>query len=130
MILTQRKYHSEADFWRIRIFLREVFLLNNRREFSWSVARLDYWRWHRIANMNDGRLEEDVYLWETGDGQIAAVLDREDRACIPANPSAYKTADLEGDDQPGRRSIAPSSRSGGMALWVWSDSEDVQRQNP
>jgi len=45
MTLIQKTYHSEADYWRIRNFLREVFLLNNRLEHSWHVARLDHWRW-------------------------------------------------------------------------------------
>ncbi len=44
---------------------------------SWPVARWDYWRWHGIMNLNDGPLEKHVYLWETGDGQIGAVLNRE-----------------------------------------------------
>ena len=59
-----------------------MFLLNDRRELSWHVARLDYWRWHGVENMGHGRLEEDVFMWETPDarmpsGQIAAVLNRE-----------------------------------------------------
>ena len=130
MILTQRKYQSEEDFWRMRAFLREVFLLNNRREFSWSVARLDYWRWHGIMNMNDGRLEQDVYLWETGEEQIAAVLNREGpgQTFLQIHPG-YKTAHLEeqmislAEDR-----LRTPSRRGGMALWVWADSEDVQRR--
>lgn len=60
MKLTLRSYQTEDDFWRMRDFLREVFLLNDRRMFSWPVARLDYWRWHEILNMGDGDLERDV----------------------------------------------------------------------
>ena len=40
----QRPYKEENDFWLIRNFLREVFLLNGRLEHSWHVARFDYWR--------------------------------------------------------------------------------------
>jgi mycothiol synthase len=76
MPLTLRKYGHEDDYWRIRAFLRQVFLLNNRRELSWQVARFDYWRWHSVLNLNDGSLG-DVSIWETGDGQIAAVLNPE-----------------------------------------------------
>jgi mycothiol synthase len=75
--LTMRLYQSEDDFWRIRGFLREVFLLNGRREVSWQAARFDYWRWHGIENMGDGQLERDVFIWETSDRRIAAVLNRE-----------------------------------------------------
>ena len=41
MQLTRRAYQTEDDYWRIRAFLREVFLLNDRRELCWQVARLD-----------------------------------------------------------------------------------------
>ena len=44
MNITQRVFQIENDYWRIRNFPREVFLLNDRLEHSWSVARLDYWR--------------------------------------------------------------------------------------
>jgi len=47
---TFRPYQTEDDYWRIRSFLREVFLFNGRREHSWHVARLDYWRWHLVVN--------------------------------------------------------------------------------
>ena len=75
MRLTGRRYQGEDDFWRMRAFLREVFLLNGRRELSWHVAQLDYWRWHFIGNCAScGPLEEVTFLWESGDGEIAAVL--------------------------------------------------------
>jgi GNAT superfamily N-acetyltransferase len=76
MKLTLRKYQNEDDFWRIRAFLRQVFLLNNRRALSWQVARFDYWRWHGVENCGDGRLE-DISLWETPEGQIAALVNPE-----------------------------------------------------
>ena len=96
MKLMMRPYHSEDDFWRIRNFLREIFLLNNRRMISWPVARLDYWRWHGILNLGDGKLEEHVFLWENEDSQIVAVLNREGagQAFLQIHP-AFKTADLE-----------------------------------
>jgi hypothetical protein len=76
--LSPRPYQSEEDFWHIRDFLREVFLLNDRRMFCWPVARLDYWRWHGILNLGDGALDKDVFLWETDDQQIVAVLNCEE----------------------------------------------------
>jgi len=69
-----RKYQSENDYWRIRAFLRRVFLENDGREFSWQAYRFDYWRWHGVANLAQGKLENDVYLWETENSDIAAVL--------------------------------------------------------
>ncbi|MBU1700331.1 MAG: GNAT family N-acetyltransferase [Candidatus Eisenbacteria bacterium] len=77
MKLFQRLYQHEDDYWRIREFLRRVFILNNRRELCWQAYRFDYWRWHGSENMGHGRLERDVFLWEEKNGQIGAVLTRE-----------------------------------------------------
>lgn len=66
---------SEEDYWRVRNFLREVFLLNDRLEHSWNVARLDYWRWHYIKTCKIFEsVEQGMALWETADGRIIAVL--------------------------------------------------------
>jgi hypothetical protein len=40
MIPTSRLYQTKDDFWRMREFLRQVFLLNDCHERSWHVARL------------------------------------------------------------------------------------------
>jgi mycothiol synthase len=68
-----RPYQSEDDFWRMREFLRQVFLLNNRLERSWHVARLEYARWHVCLNCAHVRLEDVAFLWES-DGQLVAFL--------------------------------------------------------
>jgi len=68
-----RSYQTEDDFWRMREFLRQVFMLNDRRELSWHVARLDYARWHCCLNCAHVTLEEVAYLWEA-DGQLMAFL--------------------------------------------------------
>jgi hypothetical protein len=96
MKLLMRSYQNENDYWRIRNFLREVFILNDRRMLSWPVTPLDYWRWHGIMNLDQGQLEKDVYLWETEEGQIVAVLNPESvgQAFLQIHP-AYKTTDLE-----------------------------------
>jgi mycothiol synthase len=69
-----RRYRDDNDFWRMRSFLREIFLLNNRLERSWSLPRLDYWRWHFIKTCESPPMEEVTFLWETADGQLAAML--------------------------------------------------------
>ena len=76
MKLVRRSLQDPEDYWRIRDFLRRVFLLNGRREVCWHVNRFDYWRWHGVENMGATRLE-DVFIWEAEDGQIAAVLNPE-----------------------------------------------------
>lgn len=75
MKLIMRSYQNEEDYWRIRNFLRTVFLLNDRLEHSWHVARLDHWRWHFIQTCREtGPVEQVTTIWETGNGEIAAVL--------------------------------------------------------
>ena len=95
MKLTRRTYNGE-DYWRIRKFLRDVFLLNGKRQQSWDVVRFDYWRWHGIENCERLPLEEMVFLWETDDGQIAAVLNPEGRgdAFLQVHPG-YRSSALE-----------------------------------
>jgi GNAT superfamily N-acetyltransferase len=74
-LLVQRSLNTETDYFRARNFLREVFLLNNRLEHSWHVARLDYWRWHFIATCQLTPPFEQVAVgWETEQGGLAAVL--------------------------------------------------------
>ena len=63
MELTMRTAGRENDYWQIREYLREVFLLNGRRELSWQVYRFDYCRWHAFENMGHFRMEEDVFIW-------------------------------------------------------------------
>ena len=62
--VASRSFQTEDDFWRMREFLREVFLLNDRLERSWHVARLDYARWHTCLNCAGVSLNEVAYLWE------------------------------------------------------------------
>jgi GNAT superfamily N-acetyltransferase len=130
MKLVMRSYQTEDDYWHIRNFLREVFLLNDRRMLSWPVARMDYWRWHGIMNLKEGSLESGVYLWETGDGQIAAVLNQEGagQAFLQIHPT-YKTAGLEEQMIAlAEEHLQGPSRRGGAVLWIWSEAGDLQRQ--
>lgn len=76
--LTMHKYETDDDYWRLRVFLREVFLLNNRRPTSWQVARLDYWRWFGVEVIEPYSWENNgIFIWETPSGQIAAALNPE-----------------------------------------------------
>jgi mycothiol synthase len=72
MKLAIRNYQNDEDYWRLRTFLREVFLLNNRSHHSWDVPTLDYWRWHVLDCTDGNNINEMLYLWETPDGQIVA----------------------------------------------------------
>lgn len=66
---------SEADFWRTRNFLREIFLRNGRLEHSWHVARLDQWRWHFIDNCRAcASVADGLTLARDGDGRLIAAI--------------------------------------------------------
>ena len=108
MTLTIRRYRSEDDYWRIRAFLRRLFLFNDRRELSWQAYRFDYWRWHGVENLGHGSLEEGVFLWETAGGEIAAVLHPEGPgdAFLQLHPGLC-TPDLAGEcAEPSEKSLA------------------------
>jgi mycothiol synthase len=126
--LTMRPYQTEDDYWRIRAFLRQVMLLNKVREKSWHVARLDYWRWHGIANQGDGQLEQDVFLWETEEGQIASVLNREEagNAYLQVHPR-LRTPELEEEMVALAEERLAVRREGKQVLAVWTDAQDTLR---
>ena len=97
MTLIQRPYQGEDDYWRLRSFLRQVFLLNDRLEHSWNVARLDYWRWHLIENCRFRQaVETSIAFWETADGQIAGVVNAimHDEVRLHVHPQ-FRSAALE-----------------------------------
>ena len=94
MNLSMRKWRDEEDIWRVRSFLREAYLANDRREISWPLGRFDYWRWHMVATCDQSM---DLFLWETAKGEIVAVLLSESGggdAFLNVHPDA-RTAALE-----------------------------------
>ena len=128
---TWRRYRTEEDYWRIRPFLREVFLLNGRREVSWTVARWDYWRWPGVESWGGGPLEEEVFLWELPDGQIAAVLNAEGhgQAFLQVHPGR-RTPQLEAEMlEVAEQHLATPGANGRRRLCVWADAQDRLRQD-
>jgi mycothiol synthase len=126
---TKRRYQTEADYWRIRAFLRQVMLLNGVREKSWHVARLDYWRWHVAANCQDrDAIDDVVFLWETADGQIVAVLNPEDAgdAHLQVHPG-LRTTELEEEMLAVAETHLAVERDGRRRLAVWTDDQDPLR---
>jgi GNAT superfamily N-acetyltransferase len=104
-------------------------LLNDVREKSWHVARLDYWRWHVAANCQDrNSIDDVVFLWETADGQIAAVLNPEGEgdAHLQVHPG-LRTPELEDEMLAVAEAHLATDRDGKRLLVAWSDSEDALR---
>src|SRR5512146_414759 len=130
MAYKMRAYQGEDDYWRIRQFLREVFVLNGRRQKSWDVVRFDYWRWHINENLVGFKLEEALYLWETTNGQLAAVLqpDMQGEVFLQKHP-ALGPLELEeemlavAEDR-----FAAPAENGRRQLRAWADERDAFRQ--
>jgi ribosomal protein S18 acetylase RimI-like enzyme len=96
MHLKQRAYESEEDYWRLRSFLRQVFIANRQREYSWQTARLDYWWWFGNPDLEHYRLEDVIWIWENEAGDIAAFLTPESHAMAYLNVDpACRSAELE-----------------------------------
>ncbi len=129
MMLTMRNVRDDNDYWRIRQFLREVMLLNGLREWSWSVARLDYWRSFGMKSIHPfAALPEIIFLWETSDGRISAVLNPEDPGStfLQVHP-AFKTRSLEEEMiRLAEQRLAVSHREK-HRIAIWVDSLDDLR---
>jgi len=131
MKLKLRPYNSEDDFWRIRQFLRDVFILNNRRELSWQAYRWDYWRWHGIENIGHGPLDKTVFIWETSGGRMAAVLHPENTgvAFSEIHPE-FLTDELEEEMLIlAEEHLAKPQANGKQKLWVVAHEANQIRQS-
>jgi mycothiol synthase len=131
MKLTMRKYQRDDDHWKIRQFLREVFLLNDRHEFSWPLYRWDYWRWHVNENIYKFNLEAAIFLWETTDGRLVAALhpDGPGEAFLQVHP-AFRTPELEVEMMTvAETQFATTQPEGRQKLYLWAHASDPLRQD-
>lgn len=129
MKLNRRKYQNENDYWAIRAFLREVYLLNDRRELSWPLYRWDYWRWHVNENIFRFDLSAAVFLWETGDGRLAAALHPEGagEAVLQVHPE-FRSAELEIEMiSAAETQFAVTQAGGHQQLVIWAHEGDGLR---
>jgi len=129
-LLTHRCFQVDVDYWRIRTFLREVYLLNDRLESSWQAYRFDYWRWHGVENIDHFSLEDVIWLWETSDGQIIAVLNPESRgqAFLHIHPDSQSPDLIDEMLSAAEQQIAVQTAAGASELIVWAVAEDRLRQ--
>jgi GNAT superfamily N-acetyltransferase len=131
MNFTQHSCTSEDDYYRLRNFLRAVFLHNGRLEHSWHVARLDYWRWHFIENCRFCEsVEKATAFWETPDGLIAGVLNAlsHDEIRLHVHPK-YRTPALEEEMLAyAEQHFTDLTESGRPYLYLPVFANDTQRQ--
>ncbi len=126
MTLNMRPYKDSEDYWKIREFLRQVMLLNDRREFSWPVARLDYWYWFANPHLEKMVLEESIFIWEDSGGQLAAVLNPEGHGQVFLQLSPiHRTAGLVDEMLTiAEKHLANLEENGQRSLEVCIDSKD------
>jgi GNAT superfamily N-acetyltransferase len=122
---TMRAYQTEGDYWCIREFLREVSRLNDRHDFSWSLLRWDYWRWHVNENIFHFELPEVITLWEA-DGQIVAVLnpDGEGEAFFQTHPAFWDRALSAEMLDAAEQKLAKCKEDNSKELIVWVNAGD------
>ncbi len=130
MKLIMRLYNGNDDYWRIREFLREVFLLNACRELNWHVARWDYWIWFANPDIEKISLEENVFIWETETGQIAAVLNPEGHGhAFPQIHPDFRTSELDEEMiTAAEEHLSTTDNDGRQKLNFWIDSKDKSFQ--
>ena len=131
MKLTLRKYQNDADGEKIRQFLREIYLLHGRREVGWPVYRWDYWRWHVNENIFRFNLGVAVFLWETDDGRLAAVLhpDGAGEAFLQVHPDFYSPELDLAMMNIAETQFAVTHPDGNQRLTVWVHGTGSARQN-
>ena len=130
MSYKMRSYQGEDDYWRIREFLRQIFLLNGRRQKSWDVVRFDYWRWHGNENLARRKLEEVIFLWEAANGQLVAVLNPEGGgdAFLQTHPGLAPAELEEQMLSMAEKHFAAAGPDGRQRLMVWAGEKDESRK--
>lgn len=130
MALPSRHYRDDSDYWRARTFLRKLHQLDDRPGGNWHVALFDYWRWHWLENVVERTLDE-LCLWETQDGEIAAILNQGDPGvCHLHIDPAYRSEALEDEMiAVAEREYAAQSGNDGRVVCVWSMEDDELRNH-
>jgi mycothiol synthase len=130
MRTTVINYQGEEDYLRIRRFLREVSLLNDRHDYSWSLLRWDYWVWHVNMNLFHLKLEEVVQLW-VADGKLLAMLnpDTPGEAFFQVHPLHRSEALLSEMLDVAEAKLSNQKENGLQELIAWVNAEDaLQKQ--
>jgi GNAT superfamily N-acetyltransferase len=122
---TMRNYQNEEDYWCIREFLRDASLHNNRHDFSWSLLRWDYWRWHVNENIFHQKLEDVITLWEVK-GQIVAMLnpDHDDEAFFQIHPAYQEDVSMAEMLEVAEQKLPKTKQDGKKELIVWVNAAD------
>ncbi len=114
----------------MRKLLRQALELNDYRERSWHVARLDYARWHCCLNIAQVGLEEVAFLCESA-GQLVAMLmpDGERGEAHLSVLPGLRTVELEEEALAvAEEHLARISPDGSRRLVIWAPEQDMLRK--
>lgn len=131
MTTSCRLYQTEEDYWRMRAFLRAVFVENGYTDRSWHVARLDYARWHTCLNCAQVNMEDVVILWEDG-GELAGFIlpdGGRGEAHLNIAPARRSSALEEEMIAMAEERLYLPEDGGTRCLTVWAHAGDTLRQN-
>ncbi|MCK7461755.1 MAG: hypothetical protein MZU84_06695 [Sphingobacterium sp.] len=130
MKLTMRNYQDKEDYWQIREFLRQIMIVNGRRELSWHVARWDYWIWFANPDIEKIQLEENVFIWQAENGQIAAVLNPERHGhAFPQIHPTFDTPELKEEIvKAAEERLTTKGEDGRHKVSFWLDSQEQALQ--
>ena len=125
-----RPYQTEDDFWTMRDFLRRVYMLNGRRQYSWHVCRLEYARWHTLINIAGLTLADVATLWEADGELVAFVMPDGGRgeAHLCVDPTRCTPALEEEMLDVAEAQLAERQDDGTRRLFVWSPAHNTTRQ--
>lgn len=125
-----RLYRGDSDYWRIRSFLQEIFILNRRLERSWQPYRFDYCRWHAFMNFSPYRLEDSIALWEAAGGRIAGVVIPEGRNDIhfQIHPDSHRPQLAQEMIEFAESSLFLSEPDKKRSLTIWAHQDDPSLQ--
>lgn len=123
---TMRNYQTEEDYWRVREFLREVTIHNDYHEYSWSLLRWDYWRWHVNENIFQMKLEDVITFWQL-DGQIVAMLnpDTPGEAFFQIHPVYREKISISQMLDVAEHKLAKTRDDGKKELLAWVNAVDA-----
>ncbi|MBZ0289921.1 MAG: GNAT family N-acetyltransferase [Anaerolineae bacterium] len=126
-----RAYESEEDYWRLRAFLRRVYIANGHHEYSWQTSRLDYWWWFGNPELEHYRFEDVIWLWEDDAGEIVAFLTPESHAMAYLNVDpARRSAELEmAMLETAELRLAERDETGKCKVTAWAHADDRMRQD-
>jgi GNAT superfamily N-acetyltransferase len=127
---TLRNFQFEEDYWRIREFLREVSMQNNRHDFSWSLLRWDYWRWHVNENIFHFDLCDVIQLWEAN-GHIVAMLnpDGSGEAFFQIHPAFRDEVSKSEMLDVAEQRLPKTNEEGRKELLAWVNADDDSMKN-